>query len=330
MQAVQAFTGGHGGWPMSVFLTPDLRPFFGGTYFPPQDRHGLPGFRTVLRFVADLYRDRRTDVEQTGAQVTDRAAADGGGRAGNRGPGSRGAGHGLRSPAAQLRCTRRRFRRRPEVPSCHGSRIPAALPHAHRRPRRASHGATHAPADGARRHLRSARRRVPPLLHRRAVAGAALREDALRQRALGTRLSRGLAGVRGAALPRGGHRHPRLRRRRDDQPRGRLLLGPGRRQRRRRGEVLRLDTGRDRRDRRARPMRASPAATGTSPSTATSSMERACSRYHAIPTSWRPSSGWDWRISSPAWRACAQRCSQNAPAGSRRPATTRSSWPGTG
>jgi hypothetical protein len=69
MQAVQLFTGGHGGWPMSVFLTPDLRPYFGGTYFPPQDRHGLPGFRTVLLFAADLYRERRTDVEQTGEQV---------------------------------------------------------------------------------------------------------------------------------------------------------------------------------------------------------------------------------------------------------------------
>ena len=69
MQAVQLFTGGHGGWPMSVFLTPDLRPYFGGTYFPPQDRHGLPGFRTVLRFAADLYRTRRADVERTGEQV---------------------------------------------------------------------------------------------------------------------------------------------------------------------------------------------------------------------------------------------------------------------
>jgi uncharacterized protein len=71
MQAVQLFTGGHGGWPMSVFLTPDLRPYFGGTYFPPTDRHGLPGFRTVLRFAAEIYRDRRADVEQTGNQVVE-------------------------------------------------------------------------------------------------------------------------------------------------------------------------------------------------------------------------------------------------------------------
>ena len=63
MAAVQAMTGS-GGWPMSVFLTPDLRPFFGGTYFPPEDRHGMAGFPRVLASVADAYRTRRAEVEQ--------------------------------------------------------------------------------------------------------------------------------------------------------------------------------------------------------------------------------------------------------------------------
>ena len=63
MAAVQAMTGS-GGWPMSVFLTPDLRPFFGGTYFPPEDRHGMAGFPRVLSSVADAYRSRRAEVEQ--------------------------------------------------------------------------------------------------------------------------------------------------------------------------------------------------------------------------------------------------------------------------
>jgi uncharacterized protein YyaL (SSP411 family) len=61
MAAVQAMTGS-GGWPMSVFLTPDLEPFFGGTYFPPLDTHGLPGFPRVLTGVADAYRTRREEV----------------------------------------------------------------------------------------------------------------------------------------------------------------------------------------------------------------------------------------------------------------------------
>ena len=64
MQAVQAMTGS-GGWPLNVFLTPDLVPFFGGTYFPPQDRHGLPGFKRVLNSVADAYNNRKADVKDT-------------------------------------------------------------------------------------------------------------------------------------------------------------------------------------------------------------------------------------------------------------------------
>jgi uncharacterized protein len=69
MDAVVALTG-QGGWPLTVFLTPDGEPFFGGTYFPPEPRHGLPSFRQVLRAVADAYRERPEDVAaQAGALV---------------------------------------------------------------------------------------------------------------------------------------------------------------------------------------------------------------------------------------------------------------------
>ncbi|HLX31590.1 MAG TPA: thioredoxin domain-containing protein [Gaiellaceae bacterium] len=61
MDAVVALTG-QGGWPLTVFVTPDGEPFFGGTYFPPEPRHGLPAFRQVLRAVADAYRERPEDV----------------------------------------------------------------------------------------------------------------------------------------------------------------------------------------------------------------------------------------------------------------------------
>ncbi|HET8557778.1 MAG TPA: thioredoxin domain-containing protein [Gaiellaceae bacterium] len=61
MEAVQAMTG-QGGWPLNAFLTPDGEPFYGGTYFPPEPRHGLPSFRQVLRAVADAYRERPDDV----------------------------------------------------------------------------------------------------------------------------------------------------------------------------------------------------------------------------------------------------------------------------
>src|SRR5215208_3836093 len=65
MQAVQAMTG-RGGWPMTVFLTPDGVPFFGGTYYPPADRQNIPGFPRLLTAVADAYKNKREDVENQG------------------------------------------------------------------------------------------------------------------------------------------------------------------------------------------------------------------------------------------------------------------------
>ena len=62
-QLVVQLMGRSGGWPLTVFLTPDQRPFFAGTYFPPQDRHGMPGFPRVIEAVHDAYRSRRGEVE---------------------------------------------------------------------------------------------------------------------------------------------------------------------------------------------------------------------------------------------------------------------------
>jgi uncharacterized protein YyaL (SSP411 family) len=70
MLFVQASTGS-GGWPMSVWLTPDARPFFGGTYFPPDNRYGRPGFRTVLESLARSWREDRARIEQTSNQVVE-------------------------------------------------------------------------------------------------------------------------------------------------------------------------------------------------------------------------------------------------------------------
>ncbi len=69
MAATVRFTGGHGGWPMSVFLTPDLQPFFAGTYFPPEDKWGQPAFKRVLQHVAGLWKDRRSDVDRAAAEM---------------------------------------------------------------------------------------------------------------------------------------------------------------------------------------------------------------------------------------------------------------------
>jgi uncharacterized protein len=70
MEAVVALTG-HGGWPMTVFLTPEGEPFLGGTYYPPEPRHGLPSFQQVLTAVADAYRERRGDVARQASAIVD-------------------------------------------------------------------------------------------------------------------------------------------------------------------------------------------------------------------------------------------------------------------
>ena len=70
MTAVQLMGQG-GGWPLNVFLTPSLAPFFGGTYFPPDERHGLPSFRRVLAAVAEGYATRRAEIDASAAAVAD-------------------------------------------------------------------------------------------------------------------------------------------------------------------------------------------------------------------------------------------------------------------
>ncbi len=73
MKAVQAMTGG-GGWPLSVFLTPDLKPFYGGTYFPPEPRYGMPSFMQVLEFVSNLWKDKRDEVTANSTRVLEAIA----------------------------------------------------------------------------------------------------------------------------------------------------------------------------------------------------------------------------------------------------------------
>ena len=73
MQAVQAMTG-HGGWPMTVFLTPGGVPFYGGTYVPPVERQGMPAFPRLLGALADAYRNRRAEVLQSGRQLVEQLA----------------------------------------------------------------------------------------------------------------------------------------------------------------------------------------------------------------------------------------------------------------
>ena len=124
MEACQAMTG-QGGWPLNAFLTPDKAPFYAGTYFPPEPRHGLPSWQMVLTAVADAWDTKRDQMRQQSAQIvealnaTARAGPVGGAdprRAGARGGDSAG---------VVLRRRQRRFRPRAQVPARLGDRAAA-------------------------------------------------------------------------------------------------------------------------------------------------------------------------------------------------------------
>src|SRR4029077_21162260 len=68
MEACQAMTG-QGGWPLNAFLTPELIPFYAGTYFPPESRHGLPSWRMVLDAVAETWENRRPEIRRQGDAI---------------------------------------------------------------------------------------------------------------------------------------------------------------------------------------------------------------------------------------------------------------------
>lgn len=76
MQATLVFTRGHGGWPMTVFLTPEGKPFHAGTYFPKEDRYGMPSFRRVMIAAIEAYTNRRTQIEEGADEVADSLKRD--------------------------------------------------------------------------------------------------------------------------------------------------------------------------------------------------------------------------------------------------------------
>ena len=173
MTAVQIMTR-HGGWPMSVFLTPDLQPFYGGTYWPPYPRMGMPGFIQVIQGVDELWRTRRDEAVQQAAQLTQylqRSDEPESGRFGRRPAAVSGGG---RAVGARIRCGPRRVRLQAQISARDGAAILAADVAADRTRRPAEDGAAESGQNGVRRDLRSPGRRLCPLCGRRTLAGAAL------------------------------------------------------------------------------------------------------------------------------------------------------------
>jgi uncharacterized protein YyaL (SSP411 family) len=164
MTFVQATTGS-GGWPMSVWLTPDLKPFYGGTYFPPESKWGRPGFVDILQEIGRVWKAERGKVAESAEALTSGSSR-------------------WSRPRRSGRCRRRALDRTvkqfldafdprnggfgdapkfPRPSSCCSS----ARARADRPAPRARHGAAHAARDGARRHARPHRRRLSSLFGRR-------------------------------------------------------------------------------------------------------------------------------------------------------------------
>ena len=220
---------------MSVWLTPDLKPFYGGTYFPPTSRVGQARVSsTSCEEIARVWQRGARQGRAVGRE-RDRAAAsvDGQRRAGGRVPGADALDRtvdavraGVRSRATAASATRRSFRGRASCCSCCASTRGPATPTPRDMVLRDAAG------DGARRHARPHRRRVPPLLGRRRLARAALREDALRPGAARARVrSRRRRSPAIAFFAEVADDTLRVRPARDDRPGRRLLFGRGCRQR---------------------------------------------------------------------------------------------------
>ena len=292
MQATQAMTG-HGGWPMTVFLTPDTVPFYTGTYFPPDDRHGMPSFRRVLQAVADAYRTRRGrrggDGREDARAVREHHRADSLDRSTHRDD----ARSCLPGDRAALRRATRWLRGRAEISAGDVAGLPAALLAAHRHGLRARNGAR----------PRSARWRAAASTIISAAAFIVMRWT----RSGSCRTSRKCCTTTRCSSRLGVHlwqatRDPDVRRvteetidwvdARDDRARWRILLLARCRQRGPRRDVLRLDARRAR-SRVRRAMRRWHSPTGASrPRSRTSRASTSSTRRH------------ERRASSPHAAAC--------------------------
>ena len=240
---------GSGGWPLTAFLTPDGRPFFAGTYFPPVPPHGLPSFRQVLTGIAQAWTERRDEVVTQGAQIAEHIARVGLLSASQEPLTDEIARTRVLAAAPGVRRRARRLRRRAEVPAADDAGVRAAVRAARLEPATRSRSSrprsigwptaasTTTSAAGSHRYSTDA-----------ALARAALREDALRQRAARTPVRARVAGDAATTdIARVADRDARVPAARDAARRGRVLLVAGRRQRGRRGQVLRLVVGRVRR-----------------------------------------------------------------------------------
>ena len=245
-QHALALMGEQGGWPLTMFLTPDGEPFWGGTYFPPEPRWGRPGFPQVLEAIAQrLSRRARQGREERrgvarGIARLGRPEAGGGDRA-RRCSTASPSGCCARSTRSMAASAPRRNFRNAASSSCCGA--PGS---ARGQPPYRDAVLRTLDDDLPGRHLRPSRRRLCALFDRCALAGAAFREDALRQCRAGRAADPGLAGDRDPLYAQRVAETVGWLEREMLTPRRRLRQQPRCRQRARGRQILRLVRGRDR------------------------------------------------------------------------------------
>ncbi len=222
---------GSGGWPTTVFMTPDAKPFYAGTYFPPEPRHGIPSFPELLRAVAETWRERRDDIERQAARIDDALRSTVSSSPSTEPLTSSLLVDAARGIAATFEPAFGGFGRAPKFPAA--STLELLL----RRGDEESLAMVTATLDGmaAGGFYDVVGRWLPPLLGGRPLARAALREDALRQRRPRLDVPARVGRDRTRALPRGRRRDARVHASRACAFRRRLRLGSRRRHRRRRG-----------------------------------------------------------------------------------------------
>ena len=202
MEAVQGMTG-RGGWPLNVFLTPEQIPFYGGTYFPPEPRGGMPAWTQVLQAIAESWEQNRDEIRAGGERVREQLAGAGRLRPSAQPIEKRALEQAVSALGDAYDPRNGGFGGAPKFPSA--SAIEFLLL------RWRARDVAHEPArDGGRRHPRCPRRRLRPLQRRCGMDRAALREDALRQRAARARLPARLAGLGRRAAARGLRGHDRV------------------------------------------------------------------------------------------------------------------------
>ncbi len=234
MNAVQAMTG-RGGWPMTVWLNHDRAPFYAGTYFPPDDRHGMPSFRRVMEAVNDAWVHRRDGVTEQAEKMA--AAIDRQIPPGEKLPSQTDLEQAYLQLAASFDERHGGLGGAPKFPQEPVLEFLLRIADEPWAPQAAADGRRHPDSHVGRRDLRPSRRRFLPLFGGCPLGDPPLREDAVQQRPTGPPIPAGLAGVRVRAPhgpwdrrplrapPRRGSRNPRVPAPRHDPSRWGLVFG---------------------------------------------------------------------------------------------------------